>query len=359
MSGGVDSAVTAMLLKDQGFDVFGLHMRLLPDVEPDHLEQNDLHRIAEFLDIPVREISLVDQFRTHVIGPFIDDYTHNRTPNPCVECNRYLKFGMLLEMAFQHGAQKLATGHYARIHRNESGRFAIRRGIDPQKNQSYYLYGLNQDSLSHILFPLGDYTKSEVRKIARDRGLPVADKDESQEICFITDNDYRRYLRDAGVRFRQGHFVNSDGKILGEHSGQELYTVGQRKGLGISHSEPLYVIRLLDNGDILVGEKRETMTDSFRVIRPSFQMLDPDQLSGEGINCSVQIRYRSLPVDANVRIDPELILKGIPNNPEDRVLRITTHQPVQSPTPGQSAVFYGTLAGERSSIILGGGIIQI
>src|SRR5206468_15719 len=254
MSGGVDSSATAALLLEAGYDVVGITLKLWPQDCVSRAEDKccgpqavtDARSVCHTLGIPYYLIDEAAEFQSKVIGYFAAEYKAGRTPNPCVMCNQNLKFGRLLERAEQLGAQYIATGHFARLERSADGsRTLLKRGRDPRKDQSYFLFSLRQDQLSRAMFPLGEKTKSDTRQVARHCGLKTADKQESMEICFVPDNDYGRFLQQAKlVEPHRGEIVNLRGDVLGHHDGIEFYTIGQRKGLGISSPAPLYVVEL-------------------------------------------------------------------------------------------------------------------
>lgn len=345
MSGGVDSSVTAALLKEQGYELLGITMRVWAEGAtaghgshpPDHLE--DARRVAAHLAIPHHTVDFTAAFRERVIDEFVSEYARGRTPNPCVRCNQRLKFGLLQEQAAALGADYLATGHYVRILRTASGSYELHKGVDPGKDQSYFLFPLNQQQLARAIFPLGGLTKSQVRQLAVKYALPVQDKGESQELCFIPDDDYVRFLEESGgVGDLSGEIVDRQGSLLGRHQGTYRYTVGQRKGLGIAASEPLYVL--------------EVDAASRRVIVGSRAELDCSGLLADGLNwigtppaersflSSCKIRYRHQPVPCQVSLLPG----------GEAEVRFTT--PERAVTPGQAVVFYD---GEQ---LLGGGWIR-
>src|SRR5262245_52133764 len=253
MSGGVDSSATAALLLEQGFDVVGITLKLWPQDCVSRAEDkccgpqavSDARAVCHKLGIPYYLIDEAEQFQSKVIQYFADEYKAGRTPNPCVMCNQNLKFGRLIDRADQLGAQFIATGHFARLDRREDGRVLLRRGRDLRKDQSYFLFSLRQDQLARALFPLGEKTKSDTREVARHCSLKTADKEESMEICFVPDNNYGGFLQQANLAQKHlGEIVDLHGHVIGHHDGIEFYTIGQRKGLGLSSPRPLYVIEL-------------------------------------------------------------------------------------------------------------------
>lgn len=350
MSGGVDSSVAARLLLEQGYDVIGVNLRTWEyETEscnttkksccsPEDIQ--DARDVGLSLNIPFYVIRMEKVFGEKVIQRFIHDYQDGKTPNPCVECNTFVKFGALFEKAKALGIQKIATGHYARIV-SIGGRYAIQNAVDETKNQAYYLYGLSQESIQNTIFPLGGMRKSEVRELAIQWNLPVATKPESQEICFIPENDYRKFLEKKGIQFTPGYFQLRDGRIIGKHSGKEKFTIGQRKGLGISWKKPLYVISIEDDGTVIVGEEEETYCTEFTVENINYQGWHPLPY-GEVFLARVQVRYRHIPTPCEVE------------RKEDGNLRVRIPSGIRGITPGQSAVFYPM----EGDWILAGGIIQ-
>ncbi len=341
VSGGVDSAVALFLLKSNGFSVEGITMipfgsELVPSAT--NVEADDAKKLCNSLDVPHHMIDLSETFREKVIGDFLSAYRSGETPNPCVVCNRFLKFGALADYAFDSGADFYATGHYVRV-RQCGDRKVITRAKDGEKDQSYVLWNLTAEQVSKFIAPLGEFTKKEVREIALKNGFSVASKSDSQDICFIPDGDYRAFLnRIAPIRDKKGDFVLADGRKLGTHLGQSCYTIGQRKGLGIAYSEPLYVIgRDMEQNRIILGRNDDLFTNRFTVRNANFSACDFPESDFE---CEVRIRYRAPFVKA--RLIP---LGG-------GRLFVETSEPVRAVTPGQSAVFYD---GET---LLGGGIIE-
>lgn len=350
MSGGVDSSVTAAILKQQGHDVIGISMRVWDPVTffaersgdappcppPDAVSNARL--IADQLCIPFHEVNFEQEFRRIVVDDFVGEYCHGRTPNPCARCNRFIKFGLLLDRALALGATMLATGHYARIERDREGFFRLLKGADPKKDQSYFLFDLTQEQLSRSMFPLGGMTKTEVRALADRLDLRIADKGESQEICFIPDDDYVRFLEEGPIqRDLSGEIVTADGKVVGRHHGTYRYTVGQRRGLGIAWSEPLYVLGIdTARNRVVVGPKQELNRSG--LYAKDLNWIMPAPAAEFAATC--KIRYRHLPV-------PCRVIPREANRVEVRFL-----EPEKSVTPGQAVVFHD---GDR---VLGGGWIE-
>ncbi|MCB1137509.1 MAG: tRNA 2-thiouridine(34) synthase MnmA [Leptospiraceae bacterium] len=370
MSGGVDSAVSALALMQDGYQVTGVNLRVWEYEEscdprkksccsPEDIR--DARDVGLQLEMPFYVIRMEEVFKEKVMDRFVSDYASGRTPNPCVECNTFVKFGSLFQQAKALGINWIATGHYARTFCTNEGRWAIREGVDENKNQAYYLYGLEQPAIAHTIFPLGDRRKPEVRSYASAAGLSIAEKEESQEICFVPDNDYRNFLKKRGLTFQPGYFKDIQGRILGKHKGKENFTIGQRRGLGLSWSEPLYVISIEENGDVIVGPVEETRSKSFIVEQNTFQGLNPDRLfadySNRDLDVRVQIRYRSRPVRARIRYLDYQEGRASNGNTVGHRIGVECLEEVHSITPGQSAVFYPPAESEVPDIVLGGGII--
>jgi tRNA-specific 2-thiouridylase len=347
MSGGVDSSATAALLLDQGYDVVGITLKLWPQDCVSRAEDkccgpqavSDARAVCYKLGIPYYLIDEAAEFQTHVIRYFADEYKAGRTPNPCVMCNQNLKFGRLLERAAQLGAQYIATGHFARVEKAaDTGRTLLKRGRDHRKDQSYFLFSLRQDQLARALFPLGDKTKSDTREVARHCHLKTADKAESMEICFVPDNDYGKFLQQAGLAQRhQGEIVNLQGQVVGYHEGIEFYTIGQRKGLGISSPKPLYVIELDPaHNRVIVGDDSALERDAFIVERCNWIPFDAPI---GPVEATAKIRYNHPGTLA-------LIVPLAGNR-----AKVTLRNPQRAITPGQAAVFYS------DDLVLGGGWI--
>jgi tRNA-uridine 2-sulfurtransferase len=349
MSGGVDSALTAALLLEQGYDVIGVTMRLADESRDAAADDrgccslrsvDDARRVAEILGIPHYVMNFKDLFQKKVIDYFLAEYAVGRTPNPCIACNRYVKFSGLLVKAMELGAAYVATGHYARIVQNPaSQRFELLKGIDKNKDQSYVLYHLTQSSLAHFLFPLGTYTKPEVRQLAEKLHLPVAHKPESQEICFVPDDDYASYLRlHCPSCLHPGDIVDVSGKVLGRHNGVPLYTIGQRRGLGIAAATPLYVIRLdMARNQVVVGENQDVFAEG--LIAGDLNWIEMDTLC-HPVEAAVKIRYG--------KREGKALISPLP----DHRVRVSFATSQRAVTPGQSVVFYA------EDHVLGGGVIE-
>jgi tRNA-uridine 2-sulfurtransferase len=352
MSGGVDSSVAAALLVEQGYEVIGMMMRLWSEEtvsEGDTCsthnrcctpeQMNDARRIADKLGIPFYVLDTKDVFRNTIVEYFIDQHRQALTPNPCIECNRHIRFNWLFQNAMALDADYLATGHYARIAQNPNGEYTLRKGLDESKDQSYVLSVLQQEHLAHTLFPIGEYPKSEVREIAARFGLPTASKKDSQDLCFLGDGDYRRFLSEyAPDTVKPGPIVLKNGDIVGEHQGLANYTIGQRKGLNIAHSEPLYVIATNPyRNALIVGTQHDLGRDSLIAHRMSWVSADHPTAP---FKAEVKIRYKARPM-----------LALVTPLPEDRV-HIQFGEPLRDITPGQGAVIYD------GDICLGCGIIE-
>lgn len=346
MSGGVDSSVVAALLKNQGHNVIGIMLTLWSEkgkeasnrcCTPDSLRMAKM--IAAKLDIPFYTLDAKQPFFEKVVTPFIQDYTGGLTPNPCLKCNRFIRWGLLYQYALEIGADYLATGHYARVHFTQEKRYQLLQAFDKTKDQSYVLHILGQEELSRTLFPLGELTKTQVRQLAMDYRLPVAAKRDSQDLCFLSGNDYRDFLlRNSPLdSFPQGEIIHTDGTILGTHRGLAFYTIGQRKGLGIHSTKPLYVVaKDLTTNTLIVGEKERTLRNKFSVT--SVHWID-SQIPSKALPLGIKVRYRSP------------ILKGTVEMLTTDEALVQLETPYYDITPGQAAVFYD------GEICLGGGII--
>ena len=333
MSGGVDSSVSAALLIDAGHEVIGITMRLFDGATT---AVDDAAQVAAYLGIPHHVASFEGNFAAEIKNYFISEYQSGRTPNPCARCNKLIKFGALLEMAKELGADYLATGHYARIVTGADGRPHLLQAANLAKDQSYFLFALNREQLPQIIFPLGDIpNKSEVRRMAAARGIPVAQKDDSQDICFIPDGDYIGFLENNGVAAEPGDFVLEDGKVVGRHQGIHRYTVGQRRGMGIAWSEPLYVIRIEpETNRVVVGLEGELYRPGFTIDNCNWLQ----SLRQVGLTCKIRYRHKAVPCQVELLADGRAA--------------VTFAQPEKGVTPGQVAVFY---LGEE---VIGGGWIE-
>ena len=347
MSGGVDSSVVAGLLVEQGYDVIGITMRLghHDSIEPDADKPSccgvegimDARRVAARLKIPYYPVNYEEQFGEKVVDYFTSEYLLGRTPNPCVMCNQELKFGKLMQLADELDADYVATGHFARVDK-PNGRYRLHRGTDASKDQSYVLFSLSQGQLAKTLLPLGDMTKTEVRSLAHRYGLLNADKPESQEICFIPDDNYKRFLKErVDDSIQPGKIVTKDGDELGEHGGTPFYTVGQRKGLGIAHHEPLYVLETFPKTNtVVVGSADDLLRTECVVERINWlSIAEPD----DAIRATIKIRYKDHGGSATITALP------------DNCARVVFDEPRRAITPGQAAVFYD------GDLVLGGGWI--
>ena len=379
MSGGVDSSVTAYLLKKQGYDVEGISFRLYdPDIREDCIACCSQRSIVEasetarYLGIPHSTIDAREDFVKKVIGPFVSAYMNGSTPNPCILCNRHIKFPLLIKEADNKGAGFIATGHYAKVNKlqpPDNGMLCLKKGVDPKKDQSYFLYVLNQDILGRLTLPLGILTKDEVWKMAADLKLPAAEKNESQEICFVEDGKYLKFIeeRSPGAAV-PGPIVDTDGKVIGTHKGIYGYTIGQRKGMGISSPEPLYVLRIdIEHNTIYTGpreaaKKQEFLVKDLNWIAPSFV----NGTAGRENTFKATVKVRSTMKDkpATIYFPPVSSPSSLDSSPSSFILhpssfpassfslvRVVFDEPQWAPAPGQSAVFY------NGDMVIGGGII--
>jgi len=347
MSGGVDSSVAAYLLKEKGYEVIGIMMKLSPD-NPDYEENeggccsisaaNDARRVADVLDIPFYVMNFKDVFKENVIDNFIDEYMEGRTPNPCIVCNKTIKFEEFLRKAKALGADYIATGHYAKIEKCDD-RYVLKKSEDDRKDQTYALYTLSQEQLRHTLMPCGDYSKPEIRIIAERIGLQVFKKKDSQEICFIPDNDHGNYIKKySGRKIIPGNFVNKHGDVMGTHKGIVYYTIGQRKGLGIAVGKPVFVndINPLTN-QIVLGDEEDIFKTGLVAKDLNFILFDSLQ---SNLRVSAKIRYSAKPQLATL----------IPL--ENNRVKVVFDEKQRAITKGQSVVFY------LENLVVGGGIIE-
>ncbi len=348
MSGGVDSSVAAALLVEQGYDVVGMMMRLWSEdtvtggahnrcCTPEQM--NDARRIADKIGIPFYVLDTKDVFRNTIVEYFIDQHRQSFTPNPCIECNRHIRFKWLLNNALALDADYLATGHYARVVESDDGEFELRAGIDHNKDQSYVLSVLGQEHLKHTKFPIGEFPKPDVRKLAEKFGLPTASKKDSQDLCFLGDGDYRRFLSvHAPDVMKPGPVVLTNGEVIGEHNGLANYTIGQRKGLGVSYDVPLYVIATNPyRNALIVGTRDDLGKDNLTAKRVNWVS---DKIPTEPFRAEVKIRYKA-------KAQPALI-EPLPDNR----LSVVFDEPLRDIAPGQGAVVY------NGDNCIGGGIIE-
>ena len=349
MSGGVDSSVAAWLLKEQGYDVIGVTMQIWQDEDACSVEENggccglsaveDARRVAAVLDIPYYVMNFKDEFRNQVIDYFNAEYLNGRTPNPCIACNRYVKWEALLNRSLSIGAEYIATGHYARIEQLENGRYALRRASVPGKDQTYALYNLTQEQLKRTLMPDGDYSKEQIRRFAAELGLQVADKPDSQDICFVPDGDYASFIeKTTGKKIPGGNFVTPEGKILGRHRVISHYTVGQRKGLGLALGYPAFVLEIRpETNEVVIGTYEESLT----------RVLKADQLNFMAVSDLKEPRR----VFAKIRYNHKGAWCTVEKTGEDEITCVF-EDPIRAVTPGQAVVLYD------GEYVLGGGTIR-
>ncbi|MCX7922899.1 MAG: tRNA 2-thiouridine(34) synthase MnmA [Clostridia bacterium] len=350
MSGGVDSSVAAAILLDKGYDVIGVTMQIWPDMDEDIKKTeggccslsavDDARRVATRLGIPYYVLNFKEVFQDKVIDYFKEEYFKGRTPNPCIACNRYVKFEAMLNKAASMGIDYVATGHYAIIEYDENRkRYLLKKSITDRKDQTYALYNLTQEQLSRTLMPVGDFTKERVREIAKEIGLSVATKPDSQEICFVDDNDYGRFIAENTDRdILPGNFVDTKGKVLGRHKGIVHYTVGQRKGLGIALGKPMFVVEIdVEKNRVVLGDATEVFSDS--LIASDMNYISIEKLEGE-MRVKAKIRYSAKEADATVY--------PIDNGQ----VKVVFDSPQRAITPGQAVVFYD------GDIVVGGGTIE-
>lgn len=349
MSGGVDSSVAAWLLKKQGYDVIGVTMQIWQDEEPHLQEENggccglsavdDARRVAAALEIPYYVMNFKKEFQKNVIDYFTEEYLNGRTPNPCIACNRYVKWESLLERSLSIGAEYIATGHYARVEQLSNGRYALRRSATLVKDQTYALYNLTQEQLKRTLMPVGAYSKDQIRVMAEEIGLLVADKPDSQDICFVPDGDYAGFIKEtSGQEIPEGNFVTLDGKVLGRHKGIIHYTVGQRKGLGLALGYPAFVLEIRPKtNEVVIGTYEESLTRTLRARQLNFMTVED---LTEPVHVFAKIRYNHKGAWCTVE-----------KTGEDEIV-CTFDEPIRAITPGQAVVLYD------GEYVMGGGTIQ-
>jgi len=347
MSGGVDSSLTAALLQKEGYDVIGITMQIWPSSLPGQQAEggccslvavDDARKVANKLGIPYYVVNFQEAFEEQVIKYFCAEYAQGRTPNPCIKCNEIIKFGFLLKKTLELEGDFLATGHYAQKGYN-GNRYLLEKAVDWKKDQTYNLYSMTQEQLKYILFPLGKFKKTETREMARELGLAVADKPDSQEICFIPDNDYKRFLREYAPQTAEpGKITDQEGTVLGEHEGVCFYTIGQRKGLGLSAGRPLYVVDLdKENNRVVVGQNQEIFSRT--LIANQLNWIAISQLT-EPLEVMARIRY-SAP-------ESPALITPLANGQ----VKVEFQEPQRAITPGQAVVFY------QDNLVVGGGVIE-
>jgi len=348
MSGGVDSSVAAYLLKEAGYEVIGVTMQIWQDEDTCTLEENggccglsaveDARKVADKLGIPYYVMNFKKEFQANVIDYFAQEYLQGRTPNPCIACNRYVKWESLLTRSLSIGADYIATGHYARVEQLPNGRYTLKKSATAAKDQTYALYNLNQHQLSCTLMPVGEYTKDQIREIAAKIDLPVANKPDSQEICFVKDNDYAKFIKEyTNKELPEGNFVTEDGEIVGRHKGITHYTVGQRKGLNLALGYPVFVLEIRpETNEVVVGTGDEVFSDRLYADRLNFMSIE--DLEGE-MRVTAKIRYSHKGSLCTIRKVDEDIVECIFDEPQRAI------------TPGQAVVFYD------EDYVVGGGTI--
>lgn len=349
MSGGVDSSVAAYLLREQGYEVIGVTMQIWQKENEDVVSENggccglsaveDARRVAERLGIPHYVMNFRDEFQDKVIDYFMKEYLAGKTPNPCIACNRYVKWESLLRRSLQIGADYIATGHYARVAKLPNGRYALQRSATAEKDQTYALYSLTQEQLAHTLMPVGEFEKAEIRRIAEEIGLSVAHKPDSMEICFVPDGDYAGFIREnSGREIAEGNFVTTDGTVVGRHKGITHYTIGQRKGLNLSMGKPVFVVAIRpETNEVVVGDNADVFTD--RLICRGLNFMSVSDLRGD------------TPVLAKIRYNHRGAAATVRRTGQDTA-EVVFDEPVRAATPGQAVVFYD------GDYVLGGGTIE-
>ncbi|RDY32963.1 tRNA 2-thiouridine(34) synthase MnmA [Lachnotalea glycerini] len=348
MSGGVDSSVAAYLLKKQGYEVIGATMQIWQDENIDIQEENggccglsavdDARRVANDLEIPYYVMNFKSEFKENVIDYFINEYIHGRTPNPCIACNRYVKWESLLNRSLEIGANYIATGHYAQVEKLKNGRYTLKKSVTADKDQTYALYNLTQYQLSHTLMPVGEYTKDAIREIAKKIGLKVANKPDSQEICFVPDNDYAKFIEEnSQYQSLEGNFVDFDGNVIGKHKGITHYTIGQRKGLNLSMGHPVFVTEIrTETNEVVIGNADDVYAN---------------KLIANNINfMSIEDLTQKMQVMAKIRYSHKGDLCTIEKLADGSVL-CNFDEPQRAITPGQAVVFYD------GDYVVGGGTI--
>ena len=350
MSGGVDSSVAAWLLKEQGYDVIGVTMQIWQDEDLQTVEENagccglravdDARAVAAKLDIPYYVMNFKKEFKEYVMEDFVREYYKGRTPNPCIRCNRYVKWEALLHRCLSLGADYIATGHYAQVVKLDNGRYAL-KAAPSSKDQTYALYNLTQEQLSHTLMPVGSYTKDEIRKMAASIGLKVAAKPDSQDICFIPDGNYQQFLEDyTGRKVPEGNFVDVKGSVIGRHKGITHYTVGQRKGLGLAMGHPVFVTEIRpETNEVVIGENSDVFSIGLLATDLNFMAVCTPKVQ-EPVRLFAKVRYAHKGAWCTLKIQ------------ENKSALCIFDEPVRAITPGQAVVFY------NGDIVVGGGVID-
>ena len=346
MSGGIDSTVSAMLLLEQGYELVGVTFRTYDSIKESCFVREkgccsvesimEAKNMAKQLGFEHHILDFRQTFKDHVISNFVDEYMHGRTPNPCVLCNSHIKWGELIKAADEYNCDFIATGHYARIAQN-NGHYYLQTAADEKKDQTYFLWMLTEENLKHTIFPLGGLLKTQVREIAATKGyIKLSEKKESQEICFVPDNNYRTFLEQQGCSFSEGNYIDKDGKVLGKHQGYPNYTIGQRKGLGIALGSPKFVVNInAEKNEVTLGEREDLLKTC--LVAENCRIRDIDWLK-QSPQVKARIRYKSAPVDAQITMNNSSI-----------TLNFSQH--VWGITPGQSVVMY------KDNLVVGGGII--
>lgn len=350
MSGGVDSSVAAAILLEQGYEVIGVTLQIWQDMDEELKKSeggccslsavDDARRVANKLGIPYYVLNFKDIFNKTVIEYFKEEYFKGRTPNPCIACNRHVKWQAMLDKAISMGIDYIATGHYAKVmFDTATGRFVLKKSVTDKKDQTYALYNLTQEQLSRTLMPVGDYPKDRIREMARELGLSVASKPDSQEICFINDNDYGKFLTEnCDKKIVPGKFVDTSGKVLGNHKGIVHYTVGQRKGLGMTFGKPMFVVALdAKNNTVVLGDDREVFSNSLMASDLNFISIEKPI---DGMRVKAKIRYSAIESPAIIHVE------------NDNSIKVDFDEPQRAITPGQAVVFYD------GEVVVGGGTID-
>lgn len=341
MSGGVDSSTSAILLQKAGYEVIGCTMNLLEKTNENAI--NDAKKVCKKLGIEHYTLDCKEEFRCNVINKFIEEYENAKTPNPCVECNKHMKFGTFYKKAKELGCKYIATGHYAKIEYSKKyNQYVLRKSNEEKKDQTYFLYSIPKEQIEYIVFPLQNNTsKEDTRNLAKEYNLEIANKKDSQEICFIENDDYQKFLREnMNNKPKNGNIVLKTGQILGRHNGLINYTIGQRKGLGISYKEPLYVIKLdINKNEVVVGNEKDLYKSELEAFDLNWIVNVENKLK-EGLECLAKIRYRAKEAKATVYKVGSLV-------------KVIFNEPQRAITPGQSVVFY-----DEEGIVLGGGKIK-